>query len=412
MHAHYDYLIIGGGVAGVTAAETIREHNSDVHIAIIEREPHVLYSRVLLPSYLKGRITRSKLFLRTADDFTKKKIDIHHQETVISIDSQHKEIKRENGKVFTYGKLLLSTGGRVREWGKQEDQHLMYRLQTLDDADRLFAALSAIKNPLVIGSSFISLELAEIFFLNHIIPTVLTRDSYFFGHLLDEQGGQLIHENFLRLGIKADYGDTVTHIDQSPADTTHSASAEAVTTAGKKFPVDAIGVGVGIDRNLEYASRSGITCTEHGIQTNEFLETNQPDIFSAGDVTEYFDTISGRHRSVGNWTNAVLQGKRAGLNMIGQRGAFISVPSYSITNLGFQITALGDTSNHEGAIVRIDKEHKQYARFFFKGDVLAGAVLINRFKDKAHLAGLIEKQVNVAQWKARLADNSFDIHSI
>ncbi|MDP3778913.1 MAG: FAD/NAD(P)-binding oxidoreductase [bacterium] len=406
MHAHYDYLIIGGGIAGVTAAETIREHNSDVHIAIIEREPYVLYSRVLLPAYLKGRITRSKLFLRTADDFTKKKIDIHHQETVVSIDPQHREIKRENGKVFTYGKLLLSTGGRVKEWGKQEDQHFMYRLQTLDDADRLFAALPSIKNPLVIGSSFISLELAEIFFLNHTPPTVLVRDPYFFGHLLDEQGGQMMHENFLRLGIKVDYDDMVTHINQA------STGAEITTKAGKKFPIDAIGVGIGIDRNLNYAKISGIDCMEHGIQANEFLETNQPDIFSAGDVTEYYDSISGRRRNVGNWTNAVLQGKRAGLNMLGQHGAFISVPSYSITNLGFQITALGDTSNHEGAIVRIDKDHKRYARFFFKGDSLAGAVLINRFKDKAHLSMLIEKQVNIAQWRGQLADNSFDIHTI
>ena len=124
MHTHYDYLIIGGGIAGVTAAETIREHNSDVHIAIVGDEPHVLYSRVLLPYYLKRHIPRSKLFLRTATDFTNKKIDIHQSETLVSIDSKHKEVALENGKTFAYEKLLLATGGRVKDWGKPEDQHL------------------------------------------------------------------------------------------------------------------------------------------------------------------------------------------------------------------------------------------------------------------------------------------------
>jgi len=72
---HYDYLIIGGGIAGVTAAETIRANDASATIGIVSAEPHPLYSRVMLPAYLKGRINRDKLFLRTADDFVKKKFD-------------------------------------------------------------------------------------------------------------------------------------------------------------------------------------------------------------------------------------------------------------------------------------------------------------------------------------------------
>ena len=406
MHNYYDYLIIGGGIAGVMAAETIRAENADAHIAIVGQESHVLYSRVLLPNYLKRHIARPKLFLRTASDFTDKKIDIHQQEMLKAVDPKHKEATLENGKTFGYGKILLSTGGRVKEWGKPEDQHLIYRLQTLDDADRLFAALPSIHNPLVVGSSFISLEFLEIFLANQIKPTLLVRDKHFFGHLLEEQGGALMHENFARLGIGVDYGDTVARIDAVPA------GMEVTTKKLKKIPVDAIAVGIGMDRNLEYAREAGIVLGEQGIQTNEFLETSEPDIFAAGDVAEYYDIMSESHRAIGNWTNAVLQGKRAGLNMMGKRESFKAIPSYSITNLGFQITAMGDTRNQEDAVVRIDKTHKQYERFFFKGDALAGAVLINRFRDKTHMSRLIEHKVNIAQWREQLADNSFDIHSI
>ncbi len=409
MHSHYDYLIIGGGIAGVTAAEIIREHTNDAHIAIIGEEPHMLYSRVLLPAYLKNRIPRSKLFLRSIQDFTEKKIDIHAGDRIVSVDAAHKDVTLESGKIFAYGKLLLATGGRVKEWGKPEDQPYTYRLQTLDDADRLFATLSSLHNPLVIGSSFISLEFLEIFLANKITPKLLVRDKHFFGNLIEEQGGRLMEENFLRLGIQTDYNDTVARIDMASG----APENRGVTTKRlHAISTDAIAVGIGIDRDVEYAEKSGIEIGKQGIRANEFLETNIPDIFAAGDAAEYYDGIAKRHASIGNWTSAVLQGTCAGLAMIGMKQAFMRVPSYSITNLGFQITALGDTAHAEDAVVRIDTERKQYERFFFRDTVLAGAVLINRFADKAHLSKLIEQQVDIAQWRDQLSNNSFDIHTI
>ena len=405
MHAHYDYLIIGGGIAGVTAAETIRQEDSDAHIAIVGQEPHVLYSRVLLPYYLKRHIARAKLFLRTAEDFTNKKIDIH-QDFLKEVDAAHKTVTFESGKSLGYGKLLIATGGRVKEWGTPEDQHLIYRLQTLDDTDRLFEKIITIRNPIVIGSSFISLEFLEIFLANQIKPKLLVKDPYFFAHLIEERGAALMHANFERLGIEVDYDDTISRIETKPT------GIEVSTVNSKKFPTDAIAVGIGIDRNISFAQAAGIKIGTHGIMANEFLETNQSDIFAAGDVAEYYDVITGTYRSAGNWTNAVLQGKRAGLNMIGKREVFKSVPSYSITNLGFQITALGDTSAEGGSVVRIDETHKQYARFFIKDGVLTGAVLINRFKDKAHLAKLIAERADISQFKEKLTDNLFDIHTI
>ncbi len=406
MHQHYDYLIIGGGIAGITAAETIRAEDTSAHIAIISEESHVLYSRVLLPYYLKRHIPRSKLFLRTLKHFTEKKIDLHQSATVQSIDAQHKDVMLADGKTIGYGKLLIATGGRVKDWGKPEDKEMLYRLQTLDDADRLADKLETIKNPLVIGSSFISLEFLEIFLANHITPMLLVQGKHFFGHLLEEEGGALMQENFDRLGIQTDYEDTIANIITTPKGT------EIKTKNFKKFPTDAVAVGIGIDRNLECAKDAGFAIGKQGIKVNEYLETADPSVFAAGDVAEYYDIISGNERAVGNWTHAVLQGKRAGLNMLGQREPFRSVPSYSITNLGFQITALGDTADYDDSAMRIDKDAKQYERFFLKGGILVGAALINRFRDKNHIAQLIENRVAMASWRDQLPFFTFDIRTI
>jgi len=184
------------------------------------------------------------------------------------------------------------------------------------------------------------------------------------------------------------------------------------TKSGLEFLVDAFAVGVGIRRQLAFLKDSEIEVGSGGIRTNEFLETNKEDVYAAGDVAEFYDVSFGIHHIIGNWTNAVLQGKRAGLNMTGERIAFKNIPSYSITNLGLQITSLGLCSNTLETIVRIDDATRQYERFFIQNGVLVGAVLINRFGDKTHLTQLIEKKVSIEPYREELQSFQFDIHTI
>lgn len=402
----YDYLIIGGGITGVSAAETIRETEPAASIALVTSEPHPLYSRVLLPSYLKNRINRGQVFLRTLEDFTKKQIDLRTSEEASFIDTKKKEILFLHGQALGFGKLLIASGGRVLPWGEKQDQQFIYRLQTIDDADRLRIAMSGIRQPVVIGTSFIALELLEIFLLNKVTPTLLARDRYFFANILDPQGAGLLAKNFEAHGIIAHFADSIqTMVPEG--DHMHLA-----TVKGEKIECDAIGAGVGIERSTGFLAQSGITLGKKGIQVNEYLETNIPGIFAAGDVAEFFDVIVGTHRVIGNWTNAFLQGKRAGLNMAGMREPFRSVSAYSITNMGMQITALGDSRNELETVTRIDEKHPTYERLFLKDGVLVGAVLINKFKDKPHLSSLIEHKVSIEPFRASLQDPSFDIHLI
>ena len=403
---HYDYLIIGGGIAGVTAAETIREVNQTASIGIVSQEPHMIYSRVLLPSYLKKRISREQVFLRRAEDFTKKGIDFRLSEEVSKVDTGRREITLTSGLALGYEKLIITSGGRVNPWGVEEEKEFVYRLQTLDDADRLYAALPKIEKPFVVGSSFISLEFLEVFFLNKSPAVLLSQKGRFFSKMLEEKGGEMMRNNFERHNIPSYFEDSIQDIKKKEKELALS------TGKFKSFSCDAIAVGVGIIRNIGFLEGSGIRVGEKGILVNEYLETNQPDVFAAGDVAEYNDLILGSQHSVGNWTNAFLQGKRVGYNVAGRKEPFKNVSAYSITNLGFQITALGEFSETAEKIVRIDEAREQYERFFIESGTLRGAVLLNRFADKPYLAKLIETQAPVDDYRAKLTSFEFDINNI
>lgn len=390
----------------MTAAETIREHDTNAAIGIISDEPHVLYSRVLLPHYLKKRIRREQLFLRKADDFVKKRIDLLLGESVSFVDSGRKEVMFSGGSVSGYEKLLIASGGRVKPWGKEEDRGFIYRLQTLDDADRLQSVLTDIKSPLVIGGSFISLEFLEIFVLNGAAPTLLFRDAHFFGKLLDGDGAEILHDNFARHGIIVRAEDAVADAERDDG------KLKISTKALHEIKCDAVAVGIGLERNMEFLKESGIALGEKGVRTDEFLATDQEGVFAAGDAAEFYDLIADRHRVLGNWTSAFLQGKRAALNMLGQKEPFRNISTYSITSLGFQITALGDCDGGLETIARVDAARNQYERLFIKEGALKGAVLINRFQDKPHLARLIEGRISIEPHREALHDMAFDIHTI
>lgn len=403
---HYDYLIIGGGIAGVTAAETIREKKPLASIGIISDEPHILYSRVLLPSYLKKKIAREQVFLRSTEDFTKKNIDLHLAEEVAEVDTERRVVHLATGTSYNFDKLLIAAGGRVKSWGNPQEQEYIYRLQTIDDADRLFKSLPSIRHPLVVGSSFISLEFLEIFFLNNIIPILLSRDAYCFGNMLEERGGEIMRNNLERHGIQAYFNESIKEIRKS------SGEIRVQTQRLQEISCDSFAIGIGVDRNIGFLKSSGLAFGETGIKTDEFLQTNKEGIFAAGDIAEFFDRTKNKHHIAGNWTIAFLQGKRAGLNMAGEPAPFVHVSAYSITNLGFQITAIGLASENAEDIVRIDREKEQYERLILSEGIIIGAALINRFQDKAHITKLIETRTPIAEYGAKLESFAFDIQNI
>ena len=384
----YDYLIIGGGIAGTSAAEAIRKLDSGSKIAILEDEGHLLYSRVFLPAYARGEMPLEKVMLRRLEDYSRQNIDVYLSETAKQVDFSRREVFSESSKVFSYKKLLIASGGRVRPWEfEQEFKDRILRLQTLDDARRILELGSAgrLRRVVVLGGGFITLEFLNIFRKYGSETTLLFRDDYFWKGQVEERGGKFFEELFSRNRVRTLGREEVSELRRVGSD------VQVLTKNGLKLAADWLAVGIGLERSFELVQ--GVSETGAGIRVNEFLEVpGVSDVWAAGDVMEYFDAISGRFRTVGNWTHAFYTGHLAGENMASKRLRFSSVPSYSVKILDSVATFVGEVDEKfaDRTFVREVPLERKYARFFLKGGRLLGAVLLNAWQSKPALTRLIE----------------------
>ena len=394
----YDYLIIGGGIAGTSAAEAIRKLDSGSKIAILEDEGHLLYSRVFLPAYARGEMPLEKVMLRRWEDYSRQKIDVYLSETAKQVDFSRREVFAESSKVFSYKKLLIASGGRVKPWefsaqggsasgGEKEFADRILRLQTLDDARRILELGSAgrLRRVVVLGGGFITLEFLNIFRKYGSETTLLFRDDYFWKGQVEERGGKFFEELFSRNRVRTLGREEVSELRRVGSD------VQVLTKNGLKLAADWLAVGIGLERSFELVQ--GVSETGAGIRVNEFLEVpGVSDVWAAGDVMEYFDAISGRFRTVGNWTHAFYTGHLAGENMASKRLRFSSVPSYSVKILDSVATFVGEVDEKfaDRMFVREVPLERKYARFFLKGGRLVGAVLLNAWQSKPALTRLIE----------------------
>lgn len=375
MQEAFDYIIIGAGIAGVSAAEAIRTKDQNCSIAIIGNELPGLYSRVLLPGYVKGDLKREQVMLRAAADFEKKSIQFV-QGTVQSVFPSGSLIRMSDGAAIRYGKLLIAAGGSVRNFsipGIPENR--IYQLQTIDDAERIRRDLPQIKRPLVIGGGFIALEFLGILAKYSIPAAVLVKDDRLLARFAPPAASALVYENAARHGFSLSFGDEI-NIAREEGGIFH-----VETKKGAVIQCDAVLAGIGIQRNVAFLSDSGIRLGAGGVIASEYLETNIPGIYAAGDIAEYEDVVLGKRMLLGNWNNAFLQGTAAGKNMAcpagaGEAAPFKNVSSYGITNLGIHIAVLGNADL--GLPSRLlPSPAGSHAEVFLQGDAVSGAVLIN-----------------------------------
>lgn len=411
-----DYLIVGGGVAGTTAAEFIRMNDSSGSITIVMEEPERLYSRVMLPHYLRDKIPFERLYVRKPEQYKEKNIELLTSKRVEKINTKDKKVTLPDGEEVEYKKLLIASGGKVNRLKiPGDDLKGVTYLRTIEDVKEVKSLMNKVKNGVVVGGGFIGIEYAQSFVHAGLKTACVIREPYFWGHMIGDNCGKLINAILEKNGVRVIANSEISEF-------VGGESLKSVKLkSGQEIPAEIAGVGIGIHMDIDYLKDSELKINR-GVITNEYLETESPDVWAAGDIAEFNDVLFSKHHQMGNWANAGAQGKVVGPNMVAgwgastkdQREQFIKVSSYTISIFDMVFTFLGDPILDENTepIERGSVDQGKLGRLHIKNDRIVGASLINLSVDRLPISELIKNRVKITSKREKLSDLKFDLKNL
>ena len=229
-------------------------------------------------------------------------------------------------------------------------------------------------------------------------------EPYVWANLVDQTQGKMIEEVLAKNGIEIQRSVKINGILGGER------VAGLVLANGETKKCDIVGVGIGIVPDLGFLENSGIQ-TKSGVLTNEFLQTNIEGIFAGGDVCEFYDVVREKVHRLGNWGNAIAQGKVAGQNMVGERVVFQSVTTHQVKIFDLPLALIGDCFPSEDVEVvdRGSVKSGKYGRLLFSGNRMVGATLVNLGEEMPFMEHLISQKVPVPKYED-LSDLNFQIN--
>ncbi len=384
------YVVIGANIAGTTCAEALRKELPDASVTVIDRDTHPLYSRVLLPHYVKNKIEREKLFLRQESWAQEQGIEWMRGVSVDAIDTGNRFVATSEGREIPYDTLIVATGGdvNVAPFAQREVSYL----QSLEDAEQLKTLIAEIlarpedeRAMLVYGGGFIAIEYINICAHFGIRPIVVMRSAGFWSRALPTRGSEILVAHAKQQGVEL-------HLKTDIRLVQGDQHVEGVLLEnGHELAVPVVGVGIGAHAELELFKDAGIDVAS-GVVTDGLFQTSDKNVYAIGDVAEFDDQIVGRKMKYGNWMNAQMQGRIVAKTLSGTPTPFELVSSYSTNLLGKEIVFIGDTAMHEADDVREAESDEGYVAVFDRGGRTVGAVLIGSTQKRAMITKAIKEQ--------------------
>ena len=388
------YVIIGNGVAGTTAAETLRKNDPNCSIHLFTNERYPLYNRVSLPRFLQGVIVEQKVMIRDFAWHEQRNIELITEMLVTNVNTEERVVTTEDGRHFPYDALLIATGGwanPLKVPGAQDTKHV-YNFVTLDDTKTIIERMLESRTALAYGGSFIAYELCDGFAMRKLNTTWIMRGPYWLRNSLDHEGGEVVDTIAKKFGVDVIHGDEIDSV--VPA---NGVPSYVKTKKGREIQADVIGVGLGITLNTQILEGTPIK-VDGGVIVNEYLESNVEGVFAAGDIANFFDTTVNRHHTMGTWDNAMAHGRIAAANMAGGHQPYVDVPTYTSPLFDVNIAVVGSAESNNPELETIarrepgEKGNENYRRLFFRDNKLVGVLMIGSPKGRKKLVEIVKNQ--------------------
>lgn len=313
---------------------------------------------------------------------------------VTGINTDERVVVTDRGQHLPYDALLVATGGwanPLRVPGAAGTRHI-YNFVTLDDTKTIIERMLESRHAVAYGGSFISYELCDGFAMRKLNTTWIMRGPYWLRSALDPEGGEVVDNIAKKFGVNVIHGDEIESVVSEGGVPTY-----VKTKKGRDIQADVIGVGLGITLNTSLLKDTPVE-VRGGIVVNEYLETNVPGVYAAGDVAEFYDSTIGKYHTMGTWDNAMGHGRLVGVNMAGARQAYVDVPTYTSPLFDVNIAVVGTAESQNPELVTLsrrepgEKGNENYRKLFFRDNRLVGVLMIGSPKGRKKLVEIVKGQ--------------------
>jgi 3-phenylpropionate/trans-cinnamate dioxygenase ferredoxin reductase subunit len=383
-------VIVGAGLAGAKAAETLRDEGFDGRVVLIGDEPERPYERPpLSKGYLQGSSAREDTRLHPPGYYPDRKIELRTRTTVDRVDTAGRAVVLRGGERMHYDRLLIATGAEPRRL-RVPGAGLagIHHLRDLADADALGAALrNGAGRLVVVGAGWVGAEVAASARALGAEVAMVERGELPLAHVLGRELGEFYAGLHRANGVELHTSAEVESFEGSDR-------VEGVRLAGgEELAADVVVVGVGVAPRAELAARSGIE-VDNGVLVDERLESSAPGVFAAGDVADAAHPLYGRVR-VEHWANALNQGPAAARAMLGQAVAYDRLPYFYSDqyDVGMEYTGLG--SARDAVVFRGDPAAREFIAFWLRDGRVVAGMNVNVWEVTAQIQGLIRAGAQV-----------------
>jgi 3-phenylpropionate/trans-cinnamate dioxygenase ferredoxin reductase component len=367
----YRYIVVGGGLAGASAVEGIREHDVDGSILLVAAEKHLPYNRPPLTKKLWFGQPLHKIWVHDAAYYEQQGVEVMLDTTVTRLDANQKTVTGSSGNQYAFDRLLLATGGIPRRPsipGGDLDGVLYYR--TLDDYLTLRGGAAQGSSAVVIGGGFIGTEIAAALTTNGVQVTMVFPAPHLCDRVFPTPLAQAIQGRYIQHGVTVLAGDRATEF-------TRAGSGYVTRTRdGAQIRSDLLVVGIGIAPAVDLAAGAGLA-VDNGCVVNDLLQTSHPDIYAAGDIARFPYVALGQQMRIEHWDNALAQGKWAGQNMAGAGQPFTYMPYFYSDLFEFGYEAVGDLDSRYDTFADWSKENDTGIIYYLRGGRVCGVMLCN-----------------------------------
>ena len=362
-------VIVGGGAAGNAAAEMLRREGYAGAVTILSADEALPCDRPnLSKGYLAGTAGDESNPLRSVDFYREQRIELKLDTRVVAIDPAARSVRLQDGSALGYGTLLLATGAEpIRLDLPGADLPHVHCLRTLADAHSLVQGAKTARKAVVIGASFIGLEVAASLRMRGIAVDVVGRESRVMEPVLGAEAGAFIRELHESHGVKFHLATTPVSID-----------ASSVTLAnGEILEADLVVIGVGVRPALALAEQAGLAL-ERGVTVDQYLQTSVPGIFAAGDIARWPDRLTGQGLRVEHWVVAERQGQVAARNMLGRREPFEMIPFFWTEQYDFGLAYVGHAEGFDAVEIEGSLRARDCTITYRRGGAKLAVAVVHR----------------------------------